>query len=271
MQVRSHALDGGGHVVSVSRGPTTGPPVVVLSGLNEGIAPLDEAAAAQLPAPPRDLAHLRTHVIGYRHPLAPGTTTGELADDVATAMDDLTPDGAVVSGHSLGAFVALHLAARHPERVRGLLLSGVLLRPDDVFRSTLELWADLVVHGLFDDFGRETIAASYTGRELRRRRLLHRFARTPDLSEHVERYDAMTLAAIDHEAPNVARITVPVAVVAGGEDPLTRPQGSRELADLLPDATFVEVPGAAHGLPEQAPDAYAEAARGLLQRVGAVA
>lgn len=44
------------------------------------------------------------------------------ADDVATAMRTFRLDSTVVVGHSMGAYVAVALAARHPELVAGLVL-----------------------------------------------------------------------------------------------------------------------------------------------------
>lgn len=44
------------------------------------------------------------------------------ADDVARAMDALGIDRAPVAGHSMGAFVAVRLAERHPDRVERLIL-----------------------------------------------------------------------------------------------------------------------------------------------------
>lgn len=53
------------------------------------------------------------------------------ADDVAAVMDALGVGQAVVAGHSMGGFVAVVLADRHPERVRSLVLvdGGMPLLP----------------------------------------------------------------------------------------------------------------------------------------------
>lgn len=53
------------------------------------------------------------------------------ADDVAAALDHLGLDRVTVVGHSMGGFVALVLADRHPDRVTSLLLvdGGVPLLP----------------------------------------------------------------------------------------------------------------------------------------------
>lgn len=46
----------------------------------------------------------------------------EHADDVARMLDALGVERAVVAGHSMGAFVAVRLAERHPDRVERLVL-----------------------------------------------------------------------------------------------------------------------------------------------------
>ncbi|MFD9125144.1 alpha/beta fold hydrolase [Kitasatospora sp. NPDC059571] len=47
---------------------------------------------------------------------------GAHADDVVALLDALGPERAVVTGHSMGAFVAALAAARHPARVASLVL-----------------------------------------------------------------------------------------------------------------------------------------------------
>jgi pimeloyl-ACP methyl ester carboxylesterase len=55
------------------------------------------------------------------------------ADDVVAAMDALEVERAVLVGHSMGAFVSLVLADRHPERVTSLVLvdGGMPLLPPE--------------------------------------------------------------------------------------------------------------------------------------------
>src|SRR6188474_2213677 len=48
----------------------------------------------------------------------------ERLDPYADRMAALLDEPAVVAGHSFGAVVALRMAIRHPELIRGLLLSG---------------------------------------------------------------------------------------------------------------------------------------------------
>lgn len=57
-------------------------------------------------------------------------TLDAAADHVVDVIRAESPDGrALVVGLSLGGYVAMHLAARHPDRVRGLVLSGCSAEP----------------------------------------------------------------------------------------------------------------------------------------------
>ena len=72
-------------------------------------------------------------------------TIARHADDCAALLDHLGAADAVVTGHSMGGFVATALATRHPERVRAVVLvdggpplaipAGV--DPDDALAATL--------------------------------------------------------------------------------------------------------------------------------------
>jgi 3-oxoadipate enol-lactonase len=91
-------------------------------------------------------------------PPGPYTTEG-YADQLAGFMGAIGVEGAHVAGVSLGAAVATHLAARHPERVRSLSLHSAWDRTDAYLRTILELWralaggaptvADAVIAGIF--------------------------------------------------------------------------------------------------------------------------
>jgi pimeloyl-ACP methyl ester carboxylesterase len=91
-------------------------------------------------------------------PAGPYSTEG-YADTVAAFLGAIGIEAAHVAGVSLGAAVGLHLAARHPERVRSLSLHSGWHATDDYLRVVVEQWralastlptvADVVIQGLF--------------------------------------------------------------------------------------------------------------------------
>jgi pimeloyl-ACP methyl ester carboxylesterase len=91
-------------------------------------------------------------------PPGPYSTEG-YADQVSAFMSAVGIDSAHVAGMSLGAAVGLHLAARHPGRVRSLSLHSCWHASDSYLKTVVEQWralagtlpaiADVVIEGIF--------------------------------------------------------------------------------------------------------------------------
>ncbi len=254
-------------------GDPSGPTVVALPGLSDGLLPLSEPHARRLAtAAPARRIPFRVLAMSYRHPVTAGTTTRNLADDAAAFVDEVVGGPVVVTGHSMGGMVAQWLAAQRPDLVDRLVLTACLARADPGFRDTLERWQRLVEAGAWRAFAADANAVSYTGSELLRRRLLLRLGRPRAAPHLVERHRVLTRACLDHDALQVlGRIACPTLVMAGACDPVVSPSSSRALADGIEGARFVALDGLAHGFPEQSPDrTFAEIAA-LLDGDGEVA
>ncbi len=66
-------------------------------------------------------------------------------DDVIQVLQETSPDGAILGGHSMGATVALLVAAKRPDLVKGLVLvDPVLLKPGQYFAHHIPLFWRLV-------------------------------------------------------------------------------------------------------------------------------
>jgi pimeloyl-ACP methyl ester carboxylesterase len=77
----------------------------------------------------------RGRASGFGVPAPDGLTTH--ADDLVRVLDAAGIDRAIVVGHSMGGFVSLRFATRHPDRVAGLLLldGGPPVRLPGLLRS----------------------------------------------------------------------------------------------------------------------------------------
>ena len=58
-----------------------------------------------------------------------------------------------------------------------------------------------------------------------------------------------------HGAHRLRRVTVPITVVHGSEDPLIPVHNGMRIAQLVPGARYVELPGVGHLVPYEAPEA----------------
>ncbi len=104
-------------------------------------------------------------------PPGPYSTEGH-ADQVAAFLGAIGIERAHVAGMSFGACVGLHLAARHPGRVRSLSLHGGWHASDDYLKIVVGQWrtlattlptvADVVIRGIFPGASRPT--CTWSGR-----------------------------------------------------------------------------------------------------------
>ena len=74
-------------------------------------------------------------------------STELFADDVAALMQALNVEKAHVAGLSLGAAVGMHLAAKHPEKVRSLSLHSSWPKTDLFLKTAVEGW-QVIAKGL---------------------------------------------------------------------------------------------------------------------------
>jgi 3-oxoadipate enol-lactonase len=91
-------------------------------------------------------------------PAGPYSTEGQ-ADQVAAFLGVIGIERAHVAGMSFGGAVGIHLAARHPGRVRSLSLHSAWHASDDYLKIVVEQWrtlapalatvADVVIQGIF--------------------------------------------------------------------------------------------------------------------------
>jgi lipase len=123
-------VTGDGITMAWGHWPGSGPTVVALHGVTASY--VNFVGVADSLAGRRPLWALDLRGRGDTDKPADGPFgMAQHAGDVAAAMTAAGLDDAVVIGHSMGAYVAVALAAEHPDRVRGLVLvdGGLPLDP----------------------------------------------------------------------------------------------------------------------------------------------
>ncbi|MBO9577464.1 MAG: alpha/beta fold hydrolase [Microbacteriaceae bacterium] len=194
-------------------------------------------------------------------PLGSVATLADVADAALEALQDRRPVDVV--GVSLGGMVALHMALRHPDRVRSLVVAcapaatapdAMLGRAEDTERLGMDGLMDVTLRRWFSQ------GALIDDRPVVRAAAERLAADDPTA---IARYWRM-LAGHDLRA-RLGEIAVPVTVVAGTGDVSVTPAIARELEDGIADARLVELDGP-HMLHLEAPEAFAAAVREHLAR-----
>lgn len=192
----------------------------------------------------------------------PDVATGAAgyAELVGPVLDDLA-DGVVVVGHSFGGRVACHLAIAHPERIRGLVLTGVPLlhradrggsRPP--WRYRLIRWAH-----------RRGIVSDDRMEELRRSRGSDDYRAATGVMR-----DVLVTVVNEQYAELLPRIRVPVELVWARADDAAPLEVAQRAVAMFPDAnlTVLDEPQH-HDLPLVAADALGAAVDRVRRRAAA--
>jgi pimeloyl-ACP methyl ester carboxylesterase len=133
-------LAAGGRMVETARGPIEiadvgkGPPVLFLHGAPGGY---DQALLVYAHYELDGFRLIGPSRPGYlRTPLSVGASLSDQADAVAALLDALDIDRVPVIAHSTGCPIAIHFAARHPDRCCGLALAAGVFMPLPAARAT---------------------------------------------------------------------------------------------------------------------------------------
>ena len=214
-----------------------------------------------------------------------GYAIADYAADVEELREHLGLEQLLLLGHSHGGVVAVEYAARHPDRVERLILASTLSRHGPEQEAAMqqavearqgEPWYDDAVaaleteaQGSFAD-GRELM-------ELCRRMMPLYYA---DYGEREQRHvasladDSLCVDATrlwekeiwEHfdMRPLLPSLTMPTLVITGEQDFITGPACAAELAEGIPTAKTIVLPGAGHMIHIEAPERFREAVLSFL-------
>ena len=190
---------------------------------------------------------------GLSDPVPDAPTLEERMDDVRAVMDAAGSERASLLGISEGVSMSLLFAASYPDRVRSLVCVGGMARstpaddyplgtpPEALLQSGLELVAPFWGQGAMV----EVVAPSQAGDDALRSSFgaLERASASPGMLAQL----AQMFLEIDvrHVVPSVH---IPTLVLHRRYDRLVNVRHGRWLAEHLPDAKYVELPGDDHAI-----------------------
>ncbi|RAU20549.1 alpha/beta hydrolase [Paramagnetospirillum kuznetsovii] len=260
-----------GHRVFVAHGgvaPDPARPAVVLvhgAGMDHSVWALQSRA----------LAHGGYSVLAVDLP-GHGRSEGQALTSIAALAEWLDRfiatagfTSAVVAGHSMGALAALELAARHPGRVRSLVLVGAAasmpVHADLIAAAAEELPAAVAMitaWGFSADAalgGNPAPGLWLTGGGSR---LLERSR------PGVLHADLAACNAYGGGEAAAALVRCPAVVVAGGADRMSPAKAGRALAGLIPGGRVQVLDGAGHMLMAERPEAVLRALKDYSAGIG---
>lgn len=188
---------------------------------------------------------------GLSDPVSEAPTLEQRMDDVRAVMDAAGVERAALLGFSEGAPMSILFAASHPERTQALVLSGGLARstaaPDypwalpveDLVASGTELIAPHWGEGALVEVGAPSVADDPAARAWWAK--LERSSASPGMLQ------SLVEMFLDIDVRDVVpTVHVPTLVIHRTHDRLVNVRHGRWLAENLPNAKLVELPGDDH-------------------------
>jgi len=200
-------------------------------------------------------------------------TVAKLADDCADLMGHLAvPTPFVVTGLSMGGYIALEFYRRYPESVAGLILTATKATADSAEAqanrdaATADVQAN-GIDGLVNGMMSKVLAQS-------------NFNNDEELVEFVR--DIMMVTSVEGAAgalqamktrpdstPTLAEIDVPVLIIHGDDDQIIPLAEAQAMAKQIKNAKLVVIEDAGHLPNLEQPDAFNDAVIDFLEEIDA--
>ncbi len=226
-------------LVAEKLAPTGAPPLVVLSGF---LVSSKHAATALVPLASVCNLYL-PDLPGYGESDKPDhyLDVPDLADMLASWMEAMGLESAVMLGGSFGSQVVADFASRYPCSARAVILAC----------PTLDSSA-LPILGYLGRWMRNWLREPPVSRNF-----LSDYHAAGAIRPLVQAY----YAARDHIEEKLPHIRVPTLIVGGERDPIAPPRWCERLLHLLPNGSMTLLPGVAHSVVHRHPDLFANVVR----------
>jgi len=207
---------------------------------------------------------------GRSTPGADAFTIDGAADTVADLLDALKIDRAVVGGLSMGGYVAMAFARRHPGRLLGLILADTKAAPDDAAaREGRDKAISAVRANGPAAFGESMLPKLLSEHTRQNNPAAVELARTVATRQTEAAVTAALYALRDRPdaGPGLEAVAVPTLVVVGEHDTLTPPLMSVRIAGLVKGSELQHVPDAGHLANLENPAAFNAAVIAFLKKL----
>ena len=181
-------------------------------------------------------------------------TYEQMAADALVVLDHLGIERAHILGHSDGGIEALLLARDHASRIASIVAGGANLTPEGVKEEPdWDFEGSIRLHRIWADYWTDPGSPCETRPFDVDRSLLQP---SPDDAKLAAELLQLMLDEPHIEAASLGSISCPTCVLVGEHDCITQEE-TESIANAIPRARLVTVPGVGHSLPRQAPDAVA--------------
>jgi pimeloyl-ACP methyl ester carboxylesterase len=258
--LRQIQLPGRVRLELAEQGDLAGTPVIALHGVTDSwrsFEPVLPYLPPELRVPELRVMALTQRGHGDSDKPTDGYRPADFAADVASFMDAMEIERAVLVGHSMGSINAMRFAIDYPSRVAGLMLAGTMPwfgQPPELvqyYREQIVPLADPVPDAVARDFQQSTLARPIA------ETMLDGFV-AESLKVPARVWRAAFAGFIgDDFSPRLREIEVPTLIVWGRHDAFCSAADQEAMLGLIRNARLVQYADAGHAVHWEEPQRFA--------------
>lgn len=145
------------------------------------------------------------------------------------------------------------MAILFPNRIKSLVLGETMAHVDERLERILLQWLEWSKKGEWYKLNIDSIIKTYTPKYYGKYRwafpLFHLLPKPKNPNRMIRIFEG--LLSLDNR-PYLGKIQCPTLVIGGNADEVTRPELQKKMAELIPNAKQVMIPGVGHGANQEA-------------------
>jgi pimeloyl-ACP methyl ester carboxylesterase len=208
--------------------------------------------------------------VGRTRPQEAGMSIQQIADDCVALIRHLGLPSVNLLGHSMGGFVAIDCAVRHPEYVLNLILAGTSAFNTERNNALFLDWASYMEDGMDPErWFRNIFYWIFSSRFFNDKDVLNdalRFAIEYPYPQSKAGFKKQVNAIKEFNClEGLSGINTKTMVLCGEEDLLYPPEETVTTLDAIPNAVFAIIEHAAHSMHMEKPDEFIGVVREFLE------
>ncbi|KAI1212604.1 alpha/beta-hydrolase [Annulohypoxylon truncatum] len=203
-----------------------------------------------------DFDLVRFDFAGHGRSSVPSSSSVEsYVADCEDVISHLGLKDVVVVGHSFGGLISLHLAAKHPEIVKGVVTFGAVRPFPEAIQKALTTRSSIVRRQGMVAVADAVVSSAFSAKSLANRKAEVSFAREMLTRQDPEGYALAVDALAQSSAPVWSQINGKVIILSGDEDKVsTLEVGADIVNDIGPNAQQVTCKDTGHWHMLESPD-----------------
>ena len=182
-------------------------------------------------------------------------TTEDMANDIIRNMNDLGIDNADIIGISQGGMIAQYIAINAPEKVNKLVLVVTSAKSNEIIEENMNNWIEMAKNQDYKGILVDLSEKSYTGDYLEKVRKQYKLFKFMVKNATYDRFICEAESCLEHNTSDrLQEIKAPTLIIGANKDRVLGIEGSKELAEKIPNSELYIYDRYSHGVFEQEKD-----------------